>query len=601
MRQHLFSICLFTLALNALSAQSGCPGCAINLPANLPADTLYLPTFPDAEKGTPYNQDISFRVPKTTTPVYAVDSVTPPGLTISKIEIIGIDDMPPGLFWEASKMVFETATETDGCIKICGTPLVSDSFVMTVKLKATILIFNQEASFPIRLYVRPKISTTTGFTMTNVLGCGSTTVTFANNVPSNGVSGFTYEWDLGDGTTFTGENPPPHTYSQPGKYVVKYKATVDTAGYRLVSAKVLGITCTDLINAPDLYLFLRNPSGVNYFQTPVVNNTPLPYTFPIGVPLLPTANYTLEIWDEDGGLEGTDDFCGGVPFNILSTDTLKSGNFRVLLTIEHPVEEIVSSDTVTVYPVPAQPSVFYNTLTACTGSNSIVLQSSYGGPNHWLLNGGPAPNATTDFLYLPSASGLYQVQVSNSFGCTAVSAGVQVVFHDLPEEPQYQNDRNNLELMDTTALPANYALQWYLFAGPIAGATGFEYCATTSGTYSLVVTDLTTGCTSSYTTTVTVNPNFDCTVGTRDLPVGVLRIFPNPAAFEAVTVQLDKPLISSAVLRIWDAAGRLIKSLPVVTGTERITLDGGLLEPGLYVLEVSEAERRYVGRLVVAW
>lgn len=600
MRQHLLLFCLLALALNTLSAQSGCPGCVINLPANLPADTLYLPPLPDAEKGTPYDRDISFRVPKTTTPVYAVDSVTPPGLTISKIEIVGIEDMPPGLSWEASKTVFETAVETDGCIKICGTPLTSDSFVMTVRLKATVVIFNQEASFPLRLYVAPKSSTTTGFSMTGVDGCGSTTVAFQNNVPSNGVAGFTYEWDFGDGTTYTGENPPPHTYNQPGTYAVKYKAVVDTTGYLLVNAKVLSVSCTDIFNAPDLYLFLRNPAGVNFFQTPEVTNAVLPQTYQIGIKLDPAANYTLEVWDEDSGLEGADDLCGAVPFNILSTDTITSGQFKVLLNIQHPMEEIISMDTVVVYPVPAQPSILSNMLEACEGTNAIVLQSSNGGPNTWLLDGEPIPGATTDFLYLPSESGFYQVQVSNTFGCTATSSAVEVVFHPLPEEPAYQNDRNNLELIDTTALPASYALQWYLFSGPIAGATGFEYCATTSGTYSLVVTDLETGCTRSYTTTVTVNPNFDCTVGTGDLAQGSLNIFPNPTSSGA-TVQFGEPLGADAVLRVWDVAGRLQQSLPVGAGAERIILESGLLSPGLYFLEMNAGEKRFTGRLVVIW
>jgi len=600
MRQHLLFIGLLALALNTLSAQSGCPGCVTSLPANLPADTLYLPLLPDAEKGTPYDKDISFRVPKTTTPVYAIDSVTPPGLTISKIEIVGIEDMPPGLSWEANKLVFETATETDGCIKICGIPLVSDSFTMTVKLKATVLIFSQEASFPIRLYVAPKTITTAGFTMTNVVGCGSTTVTFENNVPSGGAPGFTYEWDFGDGTMFNGENPLPHVYNQPGSYPVTYKATVDTAGYRLLNAKIFSVNCTDALNSPDLYIVVRNPSGAIIYQVPYVNNTPLPYTFPIGIPLDPTGNYTLEVWDEDSGLKGTDDPCGAVPFNILSTDTLRSGSFATLLSIVHPVEEVVSMDTVVVHPVPMKPSVFSNMLEACEGTNAIVLQSSNGGPNSWLLDGEPIPGATTDFLYQPTTSGLYQVQVSNSFGCTAVSDAVQVVFHPLPGEPAYQNDRNNLELIDTTALPANYALQWYLFSGPIAGATGFEYCATESGTYALVVTDLTTGCTRSYTTTVTVNPNFDCTVGVGNLTEGVLSIFPNPTS-DGATIQFGEPLAAASAMRIWDVAGRLQHSMVVGSGTDRVLINGGLLSPGLYFLEMVAGETRYTGRLVVVW
>lgn len=596
MRQHFLAFCFSFCALASASAQSGCPGCAVNLPAGLPEDTLYLPSLPNGEKGTPYNQDLSFRVPKTTTPVYAIDSTTPPGLTISKIEIVGIDDMPPGLFWEANKMVFQTATETDGCIKICGTPLTTDSFVMTVKLKATILIFSQEASFTMSLVINPKVSSTVGFSMTNVEGCGSTTVTFSNNVPSNGAPGFTYEWDLGDGTTFVGENPPPHTYSQPGTYEVKYKATVDTVGYRLVSVKVLSVSCTDLFSGPDLFVkvFL---SGQKIFENTDVSNTPLPYTFPIGLPLQPQTNYTLEIWDEDSGIDGSDDLCGSLPFNVLSgSDTLTAGALRVILTIENPIEEIFSVDTVTVFPLPITPTLSANLASACPDA-IVVLQSNWGGPNQWLLDGDPIPGAE-DFLYLPSASGAYQVQVTNQYGCTAVSNTQLIEFYALPTEPVYLNDRNNLELVDTTALPANYALQWYLFNAPIAGATGFEYCATVSGTYTLEVTDLTTGCTNSYTTTVTVNPNFDCTVSTRDLVVGKLSIFPNPTS-DMATLQLEEPLRTDALLFVWDVTGRLQHSVQVATGTEQLLLESGLLRPGMYFLELLAGDSRYVGRLTV--
>lgn len=599
MRQLLLSFCFILAALTVLPAQSGCPGCLLNLPAGLPDDTLYLPPLPDGVKGTPYNQDISFRVPKTTTPVHAVDTTTPPGLPISKIEIVGIEDMPPGLFWEASQLVFETATQTDGCIKICGTPSKSDSFVMTVKLKATVFIFSQESSFQIRLYVAPKTSSTDGFAMSNITGCGSTTVTFTNNIPSGGNTGFTYEWDLGDGTTFTGENPPPHTYTKAGKYEVKYRAVIDTVGYRLASATVLSVGCSDLFSSgPDLFLLVKGPTGDQlFYSTPEITNATLPHTWPIGLKLDPQSNYNLEVWDEDSGLEGSDDACGAVPFNILSGDTLTSGAFKVVLNLEHPIDTVFSTDTVFVYPQPMTPSINANTLSACAGSDTIVLESSFGGGNQWWVDGQPIAGAT-DFLYMPDSSGYYQVEVHNTYGCSAISDSAYVKFHPLPAEPVYVNDRNNLELQDTTNLPANYALQWFLFAGPIAGATGFEYCAQMNGTYTLQVTDLTTGCTASYATTVAIDPNYDCTVGTGDIATGQLKIFPNPAS-DRITLQLAEPLAENGVLRVWDVAGRLVDQRQAVSGNTQIDLDGSSWQQGMYFLELSAGTWRYIGRLVM--
>ncbi|MBK6932609.1 MAG: T9SS type A sorting domain-containing protein [Saprospirales bacterium] len=604
MRQLLLSLCFVSACWLSLPAQSGCPGCVLNLPAGLPDDTLYLPALPDGENGVPYDQDISFRLPKTTTPVHAIDTTTPAGLPISKIEIVGIDDLPPGLSWEANQLVFETATQTDGCFKICGTPTTSDSFVMTVNLKATVFIFSQEASFPMRLYIAPKSSTNDGFSMTNVIGCGSTTVTFTNNIPSGGNTGFNYTWDFGDGTTYNGENPSAHTYAQPGLYEVDYHATIDTAGYRLVSAKVLGVSgCTDQagLGQPDLYLFILNPAGSEVFNSsPYINNTNLPHTFMANLNLDPAGSYRLEVWDEDSGLEGSDDPCGTIYFNAQNDgDTLVSGSFRVVLQIEHPVEEVFTKDTVLVYPEPMTPVVTANVLSACAGSDTIVLESSFGGAgNQWWLNGETIDGAE-DFLFMPEASGFYQVQVDNLYGCSAISDSVYVGFYPLPAPPVYGNDRNNLELADTLALPASYSLQWYLSAAPIAGATGFAHCATVNGEYSLVVTDLNTGCTSAYTIVVTINPDFNCTIGTDDpLVAETLNLFPNPA-WNTVTVQLAEPLPENGRLLVWDVAGRLLQQLPAPAGADQIPADISALQAGMYFLELQAGAQRLSGQLVV--
>ncbi len=595
----LFSVALFALfSVSLLLAQSGCPGCAINLPANLPADTLYLPPLPPGERGKPYDADLSFRVPKSTTPVSKVDSTTPPGLPISRIEIVSVENLPPGIQWQANKTVFETANETDGCFKMCGTPLKADSFVLRVKLRATVLIFTQEASFNMDLIIKPPISINKGFTMTNAEDCGATTVTFKNNIPSLGRSGFSYEWDFGDGTTFTGENPPPHLYNKPGMYVVKYKARIDTVGHILTGVTLVGLGCTDVFNAPDPYLRILRGTQV-LFQNNHVNNVVLPYTFNMYFPLQPQVNYTLEVWDEDTGIDLSDDLCGSLPFNTLSGgDTLVSGSLRVVLTIENPIDEIIATDTVIVLPPPPAPTLTASQKAACP-DEVVILQSSYtSGPNQWLRNGQPIPGASKDFIYLPTQSGTYQVQIVDSLGCIAVSAGETITFYDPPAEPVFLNDRNNLILIDTTALPKNYALQWYSQGTPIPGATGFRYCAQVSGTYALQVTDLTTGCSSRFSMTVTVNPNFDCTVSTQQPEFGALTLYPNPTS-GAAWIRLDEALPAEAQLRIWDAGGRLLQHRLIAAGSDQIALENSNLGAGVYFVELYTENRCLRGRLVV--
>jgi hypothetical protein len=601
MRQLLLTTCLSLVFFTSdFYAQTGCPGCVVDVPAAFPADTIYLPELPDGVKGTPYDHDVSFRLPKTTTPVNAIDSTTPPGLTITKFEILSVDGLPPGLYWQLNQSVFDPATQTDGCMRICGTPLESDSFELTVTLKATVFIISQESTFPMSLYIAPKVSTTDGFSLTNPSGCGELTVEFTNNIPSNGNEGFTYAWDFGDGSPGSEEeNPGPHTYTQPGTYEVQYQAIVDTAGYLLESIRVEDIDCTDppLYGSPDLFIEIRYPDGnIAFNSSPYINNTPLPYTFPVNMQLGP-GNYTLTVWDEDGGIKGSDDDCGTLTFNILSNGTLVAGGLTVFMNILHPVDTIWSKDTVVVYPQPVAPVLNApNGLEACNGDMPPVLSSSYGFGNQWLESGNPIAGAT-DFIYSPTASGIYQVRYTSVDGCIATSDPAEVLIHPLPAAPVWFNYNNSLRITDSTNLPVQYALQWYNGNMPIPGETGFWYCSSQSGNYGLVVTDLATGCTNSHFAPVTNNPNFDCLVGAFAPETLSFDLLPNPNNGEA-WLRLQQPLSGEALLRVWDATGRLVWMRTISATETEIRLDLRPLQGGVYAVEITSERFRGTTRMV---
>ncbi|MFN4081722.1 MAG: PKD domain-containing protein [Saprospiraceae bacterium] len=587
--------CCAFFSVTTFFAQNGCPGCIVAVPDSLPADTLWLPSVPDGEKGKPYSEDISFRIPKTTTPVYAIDSTTPPGLPISKIEILGVDNMPPGLFWQANQMVFDPSQQTDGCIRICGTPTVSDSFVMLVRLKATVFILSQETSFNLRMYVAPQAITNDGFSMINYVGCGPTEVAFQNNVPSNGNAGFSYLWDFGNGETFTGENPPPMLYANPGVYPVNYKAVIDTSPYILQSVIIKTVGCTDppLFGGPDLYVRILDPSGaIIYNSSPSINNTPLPYAFnPMLV--LGAGNYSLEVWDEDGGIKGTDDPCGSVPFNILSNGDLSAGSLSVTLLIEKPVSEVLSSDTVVVYAQPAPPVVNAPSgYAVCANSNqSIVLTSSYGFGNQWLLNGALLAGAN-DFVVIAPQSGYYQAQVITPEGCVAISDSVWVSYIAPPSPPAFVNQNNLLSVADTLLLPSPYSLQWYYNNQPIPDATNVTYCATQTGPYSLRVRDDSTGCENTFSMGVIFNPAFDCTVSAH-VPEGAAawRVWPNPVGSGMAYISAPHAYGAYSV-RCFGADGRLVAEQTLEATAGQLRFPCASLAAGFYWLQIGNARER---------
>jgi hypothetical protein len=600
MRQLLLTICLSALFFPfTFHAQTGCPGCSVTVPAGFPADTIYLPDLPDGEKGTAYQQDVSFRLPKTTTPVNAIDSTTPPGLTITKFEILSVEGLPPGLYWQLNQSEFDPATQTDGCIRICGTPLATDSFELTITLKATVFIISQVSSFPMSLYIAPKTSISEGFSMTNPIGCGSTTVDFVNLVPSNGHEGFSYNWNFGDGSVSPEENPEPHLYNLPGVYEVNYEAVVDTAGYTLESIQVQGIDCTDppLYGNPDLFMEIKNPQGdIIFSSSPAINSTTLPYTFPVNLKL-GAGSYTLQVWDDDGGIKGQDDNCGILTFNILSNGIQIAGGLTVVMNILNPIDTIRSVDTIIVYPQPADPVVSAPMgLSVCMGQDGPNLVSSYGFGNQWLYNGTPIPGAT-DFLYQAEVGGLYQAQYVSSFGCIAVSQPVEVIFHPLPPAPAWFNYNNSLRMIDTTNLPNQYALQWYKNGTAIPGETGFWYCSTSSGNYMLVVEDLSSGCTSSASSQVTNNPNFNCLTGTGEAAYQNFAVMPNPSSGN-ILLQFPMPLAKGAIVRVTDMSGRLLHTETLTDSGETVPLSIAHLLTGVYAVEVLSDNFRGIARVV---
>ncbi len=570
-----------------LSAQTGCPGCQVNLPPGLAADTVYLPPIPDGQVGVYYNNDISFRMPKTTTPVAAIDSVTPPGLTISSIEIISVDGIPPGLNWEPSQTVFPVATQTDGCIKICGTPTQSDSFIVTVRLKASILFFSQEATFPMRIYIAPGSSQNDGFTMSNPTGCGTTAVSFTNNIPSGGNTGYTYTWDFGDSTTYTGETPPPHPYNTPGTYIVDYTAVIDTSPYTLQSVILLDLECVDLLGLgnPDVYLIIKDSSGtVVYSSGNDITDINLPATINVGLPLGP-GNYLLEVWDEDSGLKGGDDKCGIVSFNVLSNGNVAAGGFLGILNIEKPTTTFHYTDTVIVYPLPIAPVLEAPKGTvACAEDSPLPLLASYTENIQWYLNG-DAISAANDSIYQAVESGFYQVAYTSADGCLSFSDSMEVTINSQPGLPLFSNNGKNFLLMfDTINLPASYNLQWFNNGQAISGANGFWYCAMASGIYTLDITDLASGCNSSYDLNVVYNPAFDCTVGSDDIHLlTTALIYPNPTS-DILTIQVPSSVVVEKI-DIWNTAGKLSRTIPG-NGQYTWQTDCSELPQGIYTLMV---------------
>ena len=584
----------------SVRAQSDCPECTISLPVELPEDTIFLSDAPTGRVNDRYEGTISFRLPKSTTPVAEVDTGTAPGINLDRITIKSISNLPPGLSWEANQLEFNVREETDGCMQICGRPLQPGIYQVEVVVEARVLVINQTTFFTFPIEILPAERITDGFTITNSSGCGQVEAGFVNNIPSEGRSGYTYLWDFGDGDTSLEEAPGARVYEQPGDYEVNYRAIVDTVGFILTNVVLQEVDCSDALGGrPDLYFKVFNGAGEEVLSTPTVNNADLPLAFSLNLPI-DTGTYTLQVFDNDTGLGGGDDLCGEAGFNRFAEGSLTAENFAATLTLIHPVDTITAKDTVRVFSVPDVPGLVLDSGPGpfCEADTAIVSSNVIG---QWYRNDVPFA-AGVDSIRI-FAEGAYHQVFTDAFGCQATSDSVLLNFNEIPPAPVFTVEDNLLSVFEESELPAEPRFDWFLDDELLPGAEETHYCAEVSGRYQLVVTDLGTGCTNSYSRQVTVDPAVvNCNITSllnEETGIATVRLFPNPAG-DWVDLQFDFSLPQKVEWRLMDARGAFLQRDEMagqgVGFTHRIDLSD--YPAGVYLLQLRTGKYNEIRKLI---
>ena len=573
----------------------------INLPADLPEDTIFLSAAADGQVGIYYEEDISFRLPKTTDPVAEIDPDVPGGLTIESITINSLTNIPPGLNWEVSQTEFDLEVETDGCVRLCGTPLQLGPYEVEVVLTATIFFIEETTSFTFPLFIAPATSTSDGFTITNNSGCGEVTASFTNNIPSDSLDGFSYFWDFGNGNNSIEENPDDQTYTQAGTYTVDYQAIVDTSGYFLTAVNIIATECSDIFNnAPDLKFDLINPNDSVVFTSNIQPDQTAPTTFNLNFPI-DTGVYSIRVVDDDGGIDGGDDICGIVTFErTISADSiLENGDLLLSLDIFHPIDTVRSTDTVFVFQQPAPPIITNFPFQSLCEGEEWLLVTDYEDVQ-WYLDSLPIVGATTDSITI-NQSGEYYLTYTSPEGCTAFSETVNIVFNQNPLPPVFVNDNNLLSVFNPDNLPENYSLQWFLGELELAGEVFLDYCIPGTGTYTLVVTNLDTGCESTFSSEETFDPDFpNCVSSTLSIDeISSWLISPNPFE-DLINVQIESTTSKEINWRVINVLGQTAQTgqWNLQTGRNQFQVDLSTLNTGIYFLQLMDNQQQSISRKI---
>jgi uncharacterized repeat protein (TIGR01451 family) len=204
--------------------------------------------------------------------------------------------------------------------------------------------------------------------------------------------------------------------------------------------------------------------------------------------------------------------------NAQSYAATASGDYSVIVTNSGCASAASAPTTVTVVPIPATPTISAGGATTFCEGGSVTLTSSSATGNQWYLNGNPI-GAATNQSYSATASGDYTVIVSNGPASSAPSAATTVTVNPIPATPTITpGGPTSFPFGGSVTLSSSSATgnQWYLDGNPVGAATSQTYVATTSGTYSVIVTN--SGCSSaaSASINVTATPTADLSITKTD-------------------------------------------------------------------------------------
>lgn len=177
------------LGFGTLVSYAQCPGCVINTGCMPPGGGLCPDSVPAATVATPYDEDVTFYLPP------QVDAPPLGMVDLLEVHIDAVSGLPFGINWTAdqpSNNYILNGMGGHGCVKLCGTPIGTPGvYNITVTVTATVdggIFGNQtgQQNFYMQMVLLPGTSSNAGFAMSPTIGCEPLVVNYTNNNPSGG-------------------------------------------------------------------------------------------------------------------------------------------------------------------------------------------------------------------------------------------------------------------------------------------------------------------------------------------------------------------------------------------------------------------------------
>ncbi len=255
----------------------------------------------------------------------------------------------------------------------------------------------------------------------------------------------------------------------------------------------------------------------------------------------------------------------------------------------------------TIFDFPVAPRVNISSRAPiCEGDEVTLSVLNYTEGLQWLRNGNIISGAN-EVQFKATENGTYAVTYTNSDGCSVVSISFEVSVIPAPFEPFFSNVNNLLTLQKPQGF-SGLTLQWFLDGIAIEGANDITYCAQVSGTYTLTVTDPTTGCSATHVMEVIHNPAIEnCNlVNTHQIIFETTpKVYPNPTS-DLIFLDFELTEPSEVSIQMIDLLGRVQQTTHYgsLQGKVNTTLSVPALADGIYYLRLEANHKVWLTKVI---
>ena len=264
-----------------------------------------------------------------------------------------------------------------------------------------------------------------------------------------------------------------------------------------------------------------------------------------------------------------------------SIDVVDADSYTVTVTDGNGCSATSNVVTVVVNDLPVVSITPDGPLELCSGG-SVELTASAGVTYSW------STGETGQSIVVEDADS-YNVTVTDGNGCTATSDDAVVQVNETVA-PIVEQQGNTL----VVANGPYDAYQWYVNGTPVSNATTAIFSPSAADTYTVVVTDGTTGCDAESAPFA-----FSPIVSVLETPAGMdFEVYPNPTD-GPVTLLFGHETTAPMAIRIVDAAGRVIRTSQLAQGMSSVTIALDALETGVYMVQMMSTEGRESVQMVM--